>query len=119
MNKLADQDIQFPIQAVTPIIINGPLCEKYLPLLHANNKGYANNKGADQPAFAQSDQHLCYSLSEKYSTCSQTYSKQNFLFWLFSVAEQAGLSLACPETHKTGFLTLRPKWNLVTELAGK
>ena len=68
------------------------------------SSGIANNKGADQPA--QSDQHLCYSLSEKY--ISQACFMLNFIFWLVSVAEETGLSLALLKTQKTGFVASRP-----------
>ena len=37
---------------------------------------YANNKGADQPAHPQSDQHLCCSLPRYYNTA--TFYIQNF-----------------------------------------
>ena len=41
------------------------MMQEYLFLLHANNKD------TDQPVDLQSDQHLCYSISEKYDgfTC--------------------------------------------------
>ena len=51
---------------------------------------YANNKGADQPAHRQSDQHLCFRcLDNMISLVSKFWLK----LYLASVAEQAGLSL--------------------------
>ena len=49
-------------------------------------------------AHAQSDQCLCYSLSEKYD------SHKLSIFWLVSVAEQTRLNLTWSDTSKTDFL---------------
>ena len=40
---------------------------------------HANNKGADQPMPAKSDQHLCYLLSGKYTTCQTLIQLKLFI----------------------------------------
>ena len=55
-------------------------------------------------ASAQSDQRLCYSLSEKNSSPSCEIS----IFQLVSVAEETGLKLTLSETLKTGYVAARP-----------
>ena len=65
-------------------------------------------KGADQTsASAQSDQHLCFSLSGNYKLIDKLATCKISAFQLVSVTEQAGFSLTWSETPKTGFLTLR------------
>ena len=69
--------------------------------------GFANNKGADQPA------HL-HSLISTFvirlleSIISKLATSEISLFQLVCVAEETGFSLAFSETPKTGFLALRP-----------
>ena len=48
--------------------------------------------------YVQSDQHLCYLLSEKYSS---------------SIAEETGLSLALSEIPKNSFVTSRPIYDIL------
>ena len=54
-------------------------------------RGLQTSKAQTSLRFPQSDQHLCYSLIEKYHI--QTY----YNFWLVSVAEETGLSLTSSE----------------------
>ena len=69
-----------------------------------------------RPACAseQSDQRLCYSVSGMYynSTCYNQIS----IFYLFSVAEQTGLSLTSLETRKTGYLATRPMYQWLSQM---
>ena len=71
-------------------------------------RGFVNNKGADQPA------HPC-SLISAFLICllesiiSIICTSRISLFYLVSVTEQAGLSLALRETPKTDFVAARPK----------
>ena len=62
-------------------------------------------------ASAQSDQRLCFRLLE--SIISKLATSGFSIFYVVSVAEQAGLSLALSETPKTGFDTSRPKWKKI------
>ena len=55
-------------------------------------------------AYAQSDQHLCYSLIGKYHIWTCLEQNLNSLASLYT-----GLSLALWETRKTGFLAVRPR----------
>ena len=69
--------------------------------------GFANNKGADQPAHPHSlisafVIHLLKSIISRLATSEIS------LFYLVSVAEETCLSLALSETPKTGFLTSSP-----------
>ena len=59
--------------------------------------GFMNNKWG-QPAVPLTDQSLCYLLFQKYII--QTLFKQNFIFYLVSVAEETGLSLILSDTQK-------------------
>ena len=74
-----------------------PRREKTFPL------GYANNKGADQPAHPHSlISSFVFHLLE--SIISRLATSEISIFKLVSGAEQAGLNLTLPETLKTGFL---------------
>ena len=70
-------------------------------------RGFANNKGADQPAHPRS-------LISVYVICllkriiSRLATSEISLFYLVSVAEETGLSLALSETPKTDFVATRP-----------
>ena len=61
-------------------------------------------------AYTQSDLRLCYSLFGKYHICKLA-SYEISTFYLVSVAEETGLSLAMSETPKTGFVATRPIWS--------
>ena len=68
---------------------------------------FANNKGADQPAHPRSlisafVIHLLESIKFKLDTSEIS------IFYVVSVAEQAGLGMSISETPKTGFLASRP-----------
>ena len=68
---------------------------------------FANNTGSDQPA------HPCRLISAFVirfleSIISKLATSEMSIFWLVSVAEETGLSLALSETPKTGFLATRP-----------
>ena len=70
-------------------------------------RGFANNKGADQPAHPRSlisayVFRFLKTIISKLATCKFS------TFYVVSVAEQAGLNLALSETPKTGFLVTRP-----------
>ena len=70
-------------------------------------RGFANNKGADQPG------NLCSLISAFVillleSIISKLATSEISLFWQVSVAEQAGLKLVLSETQKTGFLATWP-----------
>ena len=56
--------------------------------------GFVNSQGADQI-----DQHLCYSLAGAH--ISQACSMQISIFYLVSVAKQAGLGMTWSETPKS------------------
>ena len=62
---------------------------------------YANNKGADQRAHPQSDQHLCCSLPRQYM---YTCYIQSFKILASSEAEQAGLNLTWSKIPEDTFL---------------
>ena len=68
---------------------------------------FANNKGADQPAHPRS---LISANIIRYleSIISRLTIGEISVFWLVSVADETGLSVALSETPKTGFLTTRP-----------
>ena len=68
---------------------------------------FLNNKGADQPAHPRSlISVFVFCLFE--SIISGHITSEISLFWLVSVAEETGLSLAMWDTPKTGFLATRP-----------
>ena len=82
-------------------MLYGPLREKTCLRV------FANNTGADQPA------HPCRLISAFVirlleSIISQLASSEISMFYLVSVAEEAGLTLALLETPKTGFLATKP-----------
>ena len=79
---------------------------------------FANNKGADQPAHPRSliSAFVIHLLESIISTLAT--NKLSF-FYLVSVAEQGGLSLAFSETPKTGFLATRPILFLTTLVKNK
>ena len=60
-------------------------------------------------AFAQSNRHLCCSLSGMYNIPTSTMQSFNIL----TVAEHVGLNLTLSEISKTGFLALRSTWLLL------
>ena len=66
--------------------------------------GFANNKGADQPVRVRRliSTFVIRFLERMISKLAT--AGENSIFWLVSVAEQAGLSLPLSETLKTGFL---------------
>ena len=72
-------------------------------------RGFANNKGADQPAHPRS-LISAFVIPLLKSIISRLATSEISLFYLVSVAEETGLSLALSETPKTGFLTSRPKY---------
>ena len=63
-----------------------------------------NNKGADQPAHLRS---LISTFVTRVleSNISKLATDETSIFYLVSVAEETGLSLALSETTKTGFVT--------------
>ena len=83
-------------------IINGPRREK------THFRGFANNKGADQPAHPRS---LASAFVIRFleSTVCKLPTGEISIFWLVCVAKETGLRLALSETPKTGFLATRPK----------
>ena len=70
--------------------------------------GFANNKGADQPAHTRS---LISTFVIRYleSIISRLASSEISTFSLVFVAEETGLNLTFSETPKTGFLASMPK----------
>ena len=69
-------------------------------------RGFANNKGADQPA------HPCSLISAFVfrpleSIISRLAKSENSIFYVVSVAEETSLSVVLSETPKTGFVTSR------------
>ena len=68
---------------------------------------FVNNTGSDQPAHSRSlIRAFVIRLLE--SIISQLASSEISMFYLVSVAEEAGLTLALLETLKTGFLATKP-----------
>ena len=81
---------------------NGPSCNKTCL------RGFANNKGADQPV------HPCSLISAFVirlleSIISRLATGEVSIFQLVSVGEQNKLNLHLLETPKTGFVATRPK----------
>ena len=72
-----------------------------------------NNKGADQPAHPRS-LISAFVIRLLESIISRLATNEISFFYLVSVAEQAGLSLALSETPKTGFLATRPIFGIIT-----
>ena len=87
-------------------LLNGPRREKTCL------RGFTNNKGADQPAHLR---RLISAFVIRFleSNISKLAPSKISIFYLVSVAEQTGLNLTLSETPKTGFLTTRPKWELI------
>ena len=85
------------------LLVNGPRHEKTCL------RGFANNKGADQPAH-QRILISAFIIHLLKSIISRLATSEISLFYLVSVAEETGLSLALSEIPKTGFLTLWPKY---------
>ena len=54
----------------------------------------------------QSDQRICYLLME--NIISRLTTSEISIYWLVSVAEETGLSLALSKIPKTGFVASRP-----------
>ena len=81
-------------------MILGPLTQENL------FSGFANNKGADQPAHLRSliSTFVIHLLE---SIISKLAMSEISIFLLVSAAEQAGLNLILSETPKTVFLALR------------
>ena len=75
-------------------------------------RGFANNKGADQPARPRS-LISAFVIRLLKSIIPRLATSEISLFHLVSVAEETGLSPALSETPKTGFLATRPVWFLV------
>ena len=76
-----------------------------------------NNQGADQPAHPHSRISAFIIFLESIIT---TLAPIMSVIWLVSVAVQTGLSLACSETQKTGFLMMRSIGSQkIKELLGK
>ena len=87
-------------------LLNGPRREKTCL------RGFANNKGADQPAHPR---RLISAFVIRFleSNISKLAPSKISIFYLVSVAEQTGLNLTLSETPKTGLLATRPKWELL------
>ena len=85
---------------------NGPRREKTCL------RGFANNKGADQPAHLR---RLVSAFVIRFieSTISRLATSEISIFWLVSVAEETGLNLAFSETPKTGFVARRGRLMIV------
>ena len=79
----------------------GPQCEKTCL------QGFANNKGADQPAHPRS-LIIAFVIHILESIISRLAISEISTFLLVFVAEQTGLILTSSETLKTGFLATRP-----------
>ena len=65
--------------------------------------GFANNKGADEPARLRR-QISAFIISLMECIISRLATNEVSIFHLVSVAEQAGLNLTFSETSKTDFL---------------
>ena len=63
---------------------------------------------------ASMPENLSSEFAKNKDQCHVTRSIQNFILYLVSVAEQAGLSLTWSETLKTSFQVWRPKWKYQT-----
>ena len=68
---------------------------------------FANNTGADQPAHPRR-LISAFVIRLPESIISQLASSEISMFYLVSVAEEAGLTLALLETLKTDFLATKP-----------
>ena len=99
-----------PLINVPPsiLIVLGPH-EKTCP------RELANNKGADQPAHTRSlVSAFVICLLERF--ISRLAMSLISIFWLVSVAEQAGLNHTLLETPKTGFVTSRPTFRVALRM---
>ena len=70
-------------------------------------RGFANNKGADQPEHLRS-LNSAFVIHFLDSIISKLAPSKISIFQLASAAEETGLSLTFSETLKTGFLPMRP-----------
>ena len=70
-------------------------------------RGFANNKGADQPALPRS-LISTFVIRLLKSTIPRLATSEISMFWLAYVADQVGLNLTLLETPKPGFLTSWP-----------
>ena len=68
---------------------------------------FAKNKGEDQPAHRRS-LISAFVIRVLETIISRLTSSTISIFWLVSVAEEAGLNLTLSETPKTGFIATRP-----------
>ena len=71
------------------------------------SSGFANNKGADQPALRRR-QISAFVIRFLENIISKLSTSEISMFYLVSVAEETALSLALLETPKSGFVVLRP-----------
>ena len=71
-------------------------------------RGFANNTVADQPAHPRSLISAFVIRFLERIICKLTTGEIS-MFWLVSIAEENGLSLALSETPKTGFVASMPK----------
>ena len=76
--------------------------------------GFANNTGADQPAHPRS-LISTFAIHLLESIISRLATGQISLFYLVSVAEETGLSLAISETPKTVFVATWLIYSLYSE----
>ena len=98
----------FPDHTHLLFFLYGPQREKTC------HRRFANNTRADQPAHPHSlISTFVIRLFE--SIISRLASSEISIFWLVSVAEETGLSLALSETPKTGFLSPRPILSLFSK----
>ena len=68
---------------------------------------FENNTVADQPAHPRS-LISAFVIRVLETIMSRLVSSAISIFWLVSIAEEAGLNLTLSETAKTGFLATRP-----------
>ena len=91
-DQLNSDLVEFHHWADKWLVAFGPRCEKtYL-------RGFANKTGADQPAHLRSLISACVIRLMK-SIKSRLASSEISTFWLVSVVEETGLSLALSETR--------------------
>ena len=82
-------------------VLNGPRREKTCL------RGFANKKGADQPAHPRS-LISAFVIRLLQSVIYRLATSEISIRYLISVAEETCLKLALSETPKTGFLAMRP-----------
>ena len=86
-------------------VVDCDLTMRYGPQLQKTClQGFANNKGADQPAHMRSLISAFVRLTE--SIISRHSTSEISMFKLVSVAEQANLNITLLETPKTGFVAI-------------